>query len=60
MKFRLKAFATHLLVSLLVAMGSVYLVFQVWHPSPLQQAVGVTSIFLLLLTVDVVSGPCLL
>ncbi len=33
------------------------LVFGVWYPAPLHQALGVTKIFLLLLLVDVVLGP---
>ena len=57
MRFRLKAFSVHLLLSACVALCSLYLVFMIWHPSPLQKAVGVTHIFLILLGVDVVIGP---
>lgn len=35
------------------------LVFLVWYPAPLHRALGVTSIFLLLLLVDVTLGPLL-
>ncbi len=35
------------------------LVFWVWYPAPLHEAVGVTSIFMLLLGVDVIIGPLL-
>ncbi|QMT40633.1 TfpX/TfpZ family type IV pilin accessory protein [Neisseria shayeganii] len=57
--FRLKVFLSHLGISLLVALCSLFLVFQVWHPAPLQKAVGVTHIFLMLLAIDVVVGPLL-
>jgi hypothetical protein len=59
MKPRIIAFAVHLLLSGLVAIGSIILVFFVWYPMPLHQAVGVTDIFLLLLSVDIVIGPLL-
>lgn len=35
------------------------LVFLVWYPSPLAEAVGVTHVFLMLLGVDVIVGPVL-
>lgn len=56
---RIKAFLTHLIISALVAVAAMGLVFGVWYPSPLHSALGVTGIFLLLLVVDVVLGPCL-
>lgn len=59
MKFRLKCFAYHLGISLLISFASLYLVYFLWYPSPLGKALGVTNIFLLLLGVDVVIGPLL-
>jgi putative fimbrial protein len=59
MKFRIKAAGIHLLVSALVALIGIGLVFWVWHPDPLQKAVGVTHIFLMMLGIDVVLGPLL-
>ena len=59
MKFRLKAAGVHLLVSIIVALCGLYLVFGIWHPDPLQKAVGVTRIFLIMLGIDVVLGPLL-
>jgi hypothetical protein len=56
---RWSAFVTHLLISGGVALVAVSIVFFVWYPQPLQKAVGVTEIFLLLLLVDVVLGPFL-
>ena len=59
MKFRFKVAGIHLLCSGLVALCGLYLVFNVWHPDPLQKAVGVTRIFLIMLGIDVVLGPLL-
>jgi len=59
MSKRLKFFLTHLSISLLIALLVIGLVFFVWYPAPLAQAVGVTHIFLMLLAIDVVIGPVL-
>ena len=59
MKFRFKAFFIHLLISLVIAVGSLILVFFIWHPNPLAKAVGVGQIFLMMLMIDVLLGPML-
>lgn len=59
MKNRFYAFLTHLLLSGLVAVIAVIFVFFVWYPAPLQSVVGVTQIFLILLSVDIAIGPIL-
>lgn len=59
MPARLKAFLVHLAGSVLIALLALLLVFRLWYPAPLHQALGVTHIFLLLLLVDVVIGPLL-
>ncbi len=59
MKFRLTCFAYHLVISILIALASIFLVYFVWYPAPLDKALGVTRIFLLLLGVDVIIGPVL-
>lgn len=56
---RVKAFLFHLLISALIALLAAGLVFFVWYPAPLHMAAGVTSIFLLLLVIDVILGPSL-
>lgn len=56
---RFRAFYIHLGVSAMVALVMLLLVFGVWYPSPLDEAVGVTSVFMILLAVDVVIGPLL-
>jgi hypothetical protein len=57
MKNRFYAFLIHLLLSGLVAVATVTLVFFVWYPEPLDKAIGVTDIFLLVLAVDITMGP---
>lgn len=59
MPFRIKAFLTHLALSALAGALVIGLVFGIWHPNPLQKAVGVTQIFFILLGVDLVLGPIL-
>lgn len=59
MSKRLKFFLSHLTISCVIALCTVVLVFFVWYPSPLAQAVGVTHIFLMLLAIDVIIGPIL-
>ena len=57
MKNRIYAFLIHLVLSVLVATMTIIMVFFVWYPNPLDQAVGVTEIFLILLGVDIIMGP---
>ncbi|PKF36920.1 TfpX/TfpZ family type IV pilin accessory protein [Acinetobacter proteolyticus] len=59
MSTRIKAFLTHGLISISIALLIVCLVFFIWYPAPLAKAVGVTHIFLLMLTIDVILGPLL-
>ena len=59
MSKRIKFFLSHLSISLIIALLIIGLVFFVWYPAPLAQAVGVTHIFLMLLVIDVILGPFL-
>lgn len=59
MKFRFLCFGSHFLVSSFIAVLAVGLVFWLWYPSPLDKALGVVNIFLLLMCIDVVIGPLL-
>lgn len=59
LSFRLKAFGYHLAISVLIALVSLYIIFMLWHPAPLANAVGVTHIFIMMLAIDVVLGPLL-
>lgn len=56
-KFRLKYFVVHLMVSVLLACCCLFVVFGIWYPAPLAKAVGVTSIFFMMLAIDVILGP---
>lgn len=57
--FRLKYFLSHLLISLLVAGASLFLIFKIWYPAPLHTALGVGGLAIMMLAIDVVLGPLL-
>lgn len=57
MSKRIQFFLGHLAISCLIALVFVLIVFLVWYPAPLAKAVGVTSIFLMLCSIDVIIGP---
>ena len=56
---RLKASGTHLLISLAVAALAGALVFGVWYPYPYREMSSGRELFLLVVTVDVILGPCI-
>ena len=56
---RFKASALHLLASTVLAGLVSALVFGLWYPSPYAVVAGGTSLFFLLISVDVVMGPAL-
>lgn len=56
---RLKFFLSHMFISLLIAFCIILVVFFIWYPTPLAEAVGVTHIFLMLIAIDVIIGPLL-
>ncbi len=56
---RLRAMGIHAIASVVLAMLALIVVYRIWYPSPLDVAVGVTHIFLLMLAVDAVIGPLL-
>ena len=58
-KGRLVAAGLHLLASVGVAAIAAVLVFTVWYPAPFHLIAGGTSLFLILVSVDVVLGPAL-
>lgn len=59
MKLKLRIFSWHLSASSVLALLAAALVFGIWYPDPLHQALGVTTIFLMLLAVHVIIGPLL-
>ena len=56
---RLNPAAIHLPASAAVAVLAALLIFAVWYPSPFDQMAGGVSLFVLLVSVDVVLGPAL-
>lgn len=56
-KDRLKASSIHLGISLLIAALAAVLVFGLWYPYPYREASGGRTLFLLVVTVDVILGP---
>lgn len=56
---RLKASGTHLLISLTVAALAAALVFGIWYPYPYREMSGGRELFLIVVTVDVILGPCI-
>lgn len=56
---RKKFFISHLVVSLCIALLAMSIIFYVWYPSPLSDAVGVTHIFYIMIAIDVIIGPVL-
>lgn len=57
LRVRLKAFALHLVISLLLALIAGVLVFHVWYPYPYREISGGKQLFLLIVTTDVMLGP---
>lgn len=55
--FRIKYFLPHLLISLLIAVFSWLLIFKVWYPQPLDVALGVGQVVVIMLAIDVILGP---
>lgn len=58
-KDRFRAAMIHAVLSLVLLGIALYLVFLLWYPAPLTEAAGVTSIFYLMLAIDLVLGPVL-
>src|SRR5882762_3071798 len=56
---RLRAAATHLLASAVVAGIASLVVFKLWYPSPFSTVAGGSALFLILISVDVTLGPAL-
>lgn len=59
MSKRIKFFICHLSISILIILLTTYIIFFIWYPSPLVEAVGVISILLIMVLIDVIIGPFL-
>lgn len=57
--YKLKAFALHFSLSLIIVLVSIFIVWFVWYPAPLYKASGVNSIFIIVLTIGLIVGPLL-
>lgn len=58
-KDKLQAFIAHLSISIIISILCLSLVYLVWNPSPLYKATGITDIFILMLSIDIILGPLL-
>lgn len=58
-KQRFSAMAVHGLFSLALLSLALFLVFYFWYPAPLDKAMGVTSVFWIILAIDLILGPLL-
>ncbi|MES2508910.1 MAG: TfpX/TfpZ family type IV pilin accessory protein [Pseudomonadota bacterium] len=58
-KLRFSAAGVHLCISLVLAVFAALLVFMVWYPYPYREISGGRTLFLLIVTVDVIMGPLL-
>ena len=57
MNQRFKFFLYHLSISILIALIVTGIIFFVWYPYPLAQAVGVIHLFIMLILIDLIVGP---
>ena len=57
MSARIKAFLTHLSVSVAVAAVVALIIFEVWYPFPYSQLSAGAELFILIVSVDVICGP---
>lgn len=58
-KYKLKAFALHFSLSLIIVLISIFIVWFIWYPEPLYKAAGVTRIVLIVLAIGLIVGPSL-
>lgn len=58
-KYKLKAFAMHFSLSLIIVLTSIFIVWFIWYPAPLYKATGVNKIFMIVLGIGLIAGPLL-
>ena len=58
-KYKLKAFAMHFSLSLIIVLTSICIVWFIWYPAPLYKATGVNKIFMIVLGIGLIAGPLL-
>lgn len=57
--FRIRYFLSHLLISLIVASFSLWLIFGYWYPAPFYKMLGIGGLAFMMLAIDVILGPIL-
>lgn len=57
---RIKTVMLHALFSVLLLLIALYFVYGIWYPTPLAAAMGVNTLYLIMLGVDLVLGPLLI
>ena len=57
MSKRSRFFFGHLFFSIILGLLSIFLVFKIWYPFPLAQALGVIPLFVMLIIIDIIVGP---
>lgn len=57
--FRIRYFLSHLLISLIVASFSLWLIFGYWYPAPFYNMLGIGGLAFMMLAIDVILGPIL-
>lgn len=60
MKKRIHLFIYHFLISFCIGLSALIIVYFLWYPWPLSKAIGVTRIFLILLSIDIIVGPIIM
>lgn len=58
-KDKLKAFAIHLIISLVMVLAAYIMIHLLWYPAPLFKATDAKKILIMILLVDLVLGPLL-
>lgn len=56
---KIKAFAYHFLLSAIIMLMTAGIIFYLWYPKPFYQMFGVSTIFMLMLGIDLILGPLL-
>lgn len=59
LRARAVAATKHLALSLFIAAAAALLIFNIWYPPPYGKLAGGFSLFSILMTVDIIMGPCL-
>ncbi|NLY13479.1 MAG: type IV pilin accessory protein [Gammaproteobacteria bacterium] len=59
MKVYTKKLSIHLFISILISLALITTTIHAWYPTPLYTAVGATYIYLIILSINIITGPLL-